>query len=81
MPLRLRTISNLAEEPLRASVTFLGGDPVKPPTDAVPAPDHGSRVRSPDYERVVSQDWLTDTGVPGFKPPTYPGQRTPNSNI
>src|ERR1700745_743574 len=69
-------------EPLRASVTFWEAPaPVKLPTRYCSRPGSRQRVRSPEHEGWYPKVGSTDTGVPASQPPTYPGQRAPNSNI
>src|SRR5581483_4002214 len=69
-------------EPLRASVTFWEATaPVKLPTRCCSRPGSRQRVRSPDYEGWYPKGGSTTAGAAASKPPTYPGQRTPNSNI
>src|SRR6185312_15355449 len=69
-------------EPLRASVTFWEATaPVKLPTRYCSRPGLRQRVRSPEHEGWYPNGGSTRTGVPASKPPTYPGQRTPNFNV
>src|SRR5581483_3481689 len=69
-------------EPLRASVTFWEATaPVKLPTRCCSRPGLRQRVRSPEHEGWYPKVGSTRADAPASQPPTYPGQRAPNSNI
>src|SRR6266511_6345671 len=69
-------------EPLRASVTFWEATaPVKLPTRRCSRPGSRHRVRSPEHEGWYPKGGSTTTGVAASQPPTYPGQRIPDSNV
>src|SRR5205085_12052976 len=69
-------------EPLRASVTFWEATaPVKLPTRYCSRPGSRQRVRSPEHEGWYPKVGSTGADAPASQPPTYPGQRIPNSNI
>src|SRR5579872_1389707 len=69
-------------EPLRASVTFWEATaPVKLPTRHCSRPGSRKRVRSPEHEGWYPKIGSTTAGAAASQPPTYPGQRTPDSNV
>src|ERR1700746_214746 len=69
-------------EPFRASVTFWEAPAaVKQPPRYGSRPGSRQRVRSPEHEGWYPKVGSTRADAPASKPPTYPGQRIPDSNI